>query len=56
MKNKKGVEIAFNTIIIAVIALLVLAVIIYLLYVNVRDVDKGTSCVRLQGHCGLRLP
>lgn len=42
---------AFNTIIMAVIAIIVLVVIIYLITKGVGNLNKGTACADVQGQC-----
>ena len=51
MEDKKGVSIAFNTIIIGVIALLVLVVIVFMLMNGVKDQERGTACFNAGGRC-----
>jgi len=53
MKSKKGADIAFNLIIVAVIALIVLAVVIFILWSKgANPFTKGVSnCETLGGRC-----
>lgn len=51
MRDKKGVSLAFNSIIIIVIALLVLIVIVFMLMRGSEDLDTGTKCTRAGGRC-----
>lgn len=51
MKNKKGVEMSMNVIIIAVIVLIVLAILAYLLVYQFGIFKKGTSCTNEGGIC-----
>ncbi|MBN1275143.1 hypothetical protein JXA12_02530 [Candidatus Woesearchaeota archaeon] len=53
MRNKKGIEIALNTVIIAVLALLVLAVVIFIIIKNVGPVNPKLLCPQAGGSCRL---
>ena len=48
---RKGVSLSFNTIVIAIITLTVLAIVIYLLLSNVGHFDDDLACTHLGGHC-----
>lgn len=52
--NKKGVEMSLQTVMIAVLALLVLGVLIYLVITGVIQWGTGTECkdCRPRGQCG----
>lgn len=49
--HKKGVSISINMVIIAVIALLVLAIVIFLLSGGVSNFKSGTACAVKGGVC-----
>jgi hypothetical protein len=49
--DKRGMEMSLNTVMIAVMALLVLAIIVFLLGKNFKLFNSGTSCVSEGGHC-----
>ena len=51
MKGKKGAELSMNVIIIAAIALLVLAILAYLLFGAADRAGKGTKCEGAGGVC-----
>lgn len=54
IKSKKGAEIALNTVIIAILALIVLAVLVIILLPNLLKFNNGVSeCEGLGGHCSL---
>lgn len=51
MRNKKGAELSMNVIIIAAIALLVLAILAYLLFNSAERFGDGTKCEGAGGEC-----
>jgi hypothetical protein len=52
MRNKKGVELSMNVIIIAAIALLVLVILAVLVLRGGRNITDGTGCTaKPGGHC-----
>mgnify|MGYP006286275653 CR=1 FL=1 len=48
--DKKG-DISMNMIIMAIIALLVLAIIAYLIFTQLGAVEEGSSCQAIEGTC-----
>lgn len=51
--SKKAMEMSMNTVIIAVIALLILGLMIYILSKNTGGFNKGLSCPGYGGKCDL---
>ncbi|MBD3209344.1 hypothetical protein GF367_02910 [Candidatus Woesearchaeota archaeon] len=51
MNDKRGVELSFNLIIVAIVALLVLVVVVYLIANQSGNVRQGTLCVKHGGRC-----
>ncbi len=49
--NKKAMELSMNVIVIAAIALLILAIMIYLVGGSFKNLEKGTACAQKQGRC-----
>jgi len=50
-KKRQGVELSVNTMIIIVLALLVLAVMVYLVFNGAGTWNKGTNCLNQGGTC-----
>lgn len=50
-QNKKAIEMSMNTVIIAVLALLVLGILIFVLAKNTGGLNKGLSCPAYGGKC-----
>lgn len=51
LKSKKAMEMSLNTVIVAVIALLILGLMIFVLARNTDVFNKGTKCVTYGGQC-----
>ena len=51
LNSKKATSLTFNTIIVAILALIVLGVMIYLFINTVSDSSDATSCLQRGGSC-----
>lgn len=51
LKNKKGVELTVNTMIVIIITLLILVVLVFLVWKGAGNWNKGTECSTQGGDC-----